>query len=125
MRGVENIIRMRKAGRKPSVVWVEMMPMQQWTRYLTEKADRHVDIHMTDRDIASVDFADLRCLSGISNVLVQGPNNSTTERVARACFKAGAKVVQAYWFDVTNPYQIKVVKALRLSEEGEKVVWQQ
>lgn len=125
MRGVENIIRMRKAGAKPSVVWVEMLPMQQWARCLTEKADRHVDIHLAPNDITAIDLADLRCLSGISHVLVNGPNDETTERVARACFKAGAKVVEAFWFDISNPFRIAITKGLRISAEGEKVVWQQ
>lgn len=124
MRGIENIIRMRKAGAKPSVVWVEMMPMQKWTRYLTETADRHVDIHMDEKDALAVDLADLRCLAGVGRVLVNGPDSDLTEKMARACFKAGAKVVEAFWFDVTNPYRIEITKGLRLSEEGEKVVWQ-
>lgn len=125
MRGVDNIIRMRMAGRKPSVVWVEMLPMQQWARQLTEKASRHVDIHVTEREASSIDLADLRCLSGVDNVMVNGPDDESTARVARACFKAGAKVVQAFWFDLRNPYQIQIRKAIRLSEQGEKVVWQQ
>jgi hypothetical protein len=124
MRGVQNIIMMRKAGRKPSVVWVEMLPMQKWTRYLTETADRHVDIHMDEKDSMTVDLADLRCLSGIGMVYVNGPDNDLTEKVARACFRAGAKVVEAFWFDVSNPHRIEITKGLRLSEEGEKVVWQ-
>lgn len=124
MRGIENIIRMRKAGAKPSVVWIEMMPMQQWAKKLTEKSARHVDIHLAPNDVSAIELADLRCLSGINHVLVNGPNDETTEKVARACFKAGAKVVEAFWFDVTNPYRIEITKGLRLSEEGEKVVWQ-
>lgn len=125
MRGVENIIRMRKAGQKPSVVWVEMLPMQKWALQLTEKASRHVDIHLDEKDAQRADLIDLRCLAGVGHVLVNGPNDETTEKVARACFKAGAKVVEAFWFDISNPYRIQIVKGLRLSEQGEKVVWQQ
>lgn len=124
MRGIENIIRMRKAGVKPSVVWIEMMPMQQWAKKLTEKSGRHVDIHLAPNDVSAIELADLRCLSGINHVLVNGPNDETTEKVARACFKAGAKVVEAFWFDISNPFRIAITKGLRLSEEGEKVVWQ-
>lgn len=125
MRGVENIIRMRKAGRKPSVVWVEMLPMQKWAIQLTEKSSRHVDIHLDEKDAQRADLMDLRCLAGVGHVLVNGPNDETTEKVARACFKAGAKVVEAFCFDISNPYRIQIVKGLRLSEQGEKVVWQQ
>lgn len=125
MRGVENIIRMRKAGMKPSVVWVEMLPMQQWARKLTEKIDKHVDIHLAAREAASIDLADLRCLAGINKVMVNGPNNEATDKVARACFRAGAKVVEAFWFDLSNPYRIEITKGLRISADGEKVVWQQ
>lgn len=123
MRGIENIVRMRKAGRKPSIVWVEMLPMQAWTRQLTEKPSRFVDIHMGARDVASIELADLRCLSGIDHVLVNGPENETTDRVARACFKAGAKSVESVWFNTTNPYRIEVSRRMRITSEGEKVVW--
>lgn len=125
MRGIDNIIRMRKSGLKPSVVWVEMLPMQQWARQLTEKFDRHVDIHLDPRDIDAIELADLRCLSGIKRVLVNGPDNDTTEKVARACFKAGAQVVEAFWFDISNPHRVQITKGLKLSEDGEKFVWQQ
>lgn len=124
MRGVENLVNMRKRGTKPAMVWVELLPMQQWARQLTEKAGRWVDIHLDPKDAASVDLIDLRGLVGLQ-VTVNGLNDSTTERVARACFKAGASVVQAMFYDISNPYRIEVIKALRLSAEGEKVVWQQ
>jgi len=124
MRGVENLVNMRKRGTKPAMVWVELLPMQQWARQLTEKAGRWVDIHLDPKDAASVDLIDLRGLVGLQ-VTVNGLNDSTTERVARACFKAGACVVQAMFYDISNPYRIEVIKALRLSAEGEKVVWQQ
>ena len=122
MRGVENIVRMRRNGMKPSVVWVEMMPMQQWTRVLTDRAARHVDIHLTPRDIASIGLADLRCLNGIAHVLVNGPADASTERVARACSKAGAKVVEAFFYDRSKPYDEQLVKGLRLTKEDEREV---
>lgn len=122
MRGVENIIRMRLAGAKPLVVWVEMMPMQQWTRVLTEQANKHVDIHLTAQDIAAIDTADLRCLHGVAHVLVNGPFDASTERVARACHRAGAKVVEAFFFDASKPYKDQIVKGLRLSSEAEVCV---
>ena len=123
MRGIENIVRMRCAGRKPSVVWVEMLPMQQWARKLTEKVSKHVDIHMGEREAAAIDLADLRCLAGVNKVMVNGPDSDATEKVARACFRAGAKVVEAFWFNTSNPHRIEITKALRLAEDGEKVVW--
>ncbi len=123
MRGIENIVRMRKNGIRPSVVFVEMLPMQQWARQLTDKAGRFVDIHMDQRDASAIDLADLRCLSGINRVFINGPESELTDRVARACFRAGAKVVEAFWINTTNPHRIDVSKGLRISEEGEKVVW--
>ena len=122
MRGVDNIVRMRRAGFKPSVVWVELEAMQQWTRKLTDQAAKHVDIHLTPRDIASIDLADLRCLNGVAHVLVNGPADATTEKVARACFKAGAKVVEAFFFDNTKPYADRIVKGLRLTQTDEREV---
>lgn len=122
MRGVENIVRMRRNGMKPSVVWVEMMPTQQWTRVLTDRAARHVDIHLTPRDIASIELADLRCLNGVAHVLVNGPADASTERVARFCSKAGAKVVEAFFFDLTKPYADQIVKGLRLTQTDEREV---
>ena len=123
MRGVENLVNMRKSGLKPSAVWVEMLPMQKWTRQYTEQADRWVDIHLSSKDIAAIELADLRCLIGLT-AIVCGPADDSTEKVARACFAAGAKVVQAVFHDISNPYNIKTVKGLRISAEGEKNVWQ-
>lgn len=122
MRGVDNIVRMRRAGFKPSVVWVEMEAVQQWTRVLTDRADKHVDIHLTPRDIASIDLADLRCLNGIAHILVNGPADATTEKVARACQRAGAKVVEAFFFDRSKPYEKQIVKGLRLTQNDEREV---
>lgn len=123
MRGVENIIRMRKAGMRPSIVWVEMLPMQAWTRQLTDKAGRFVDIHMGERDVAGIELADLRCLSGIPHVLVNGPENESTDRVARACFAAGAKSVESLWIDTKNPHRIAVSRCLKITQAGEVVTW--
>lgn len=127
MRGVENIVRMRRAGVKPSVVFVELRPMAKWTRYLTETADSWVDIHLTPKDIGGIELADLRCLTGVKHVLVNGDDEQQTERVARACFKAGAKVVEAFFYNPNiDPYSPKALtKALRIAHEGEKTVWQQ
>jgi hypothetical protein len=123
MRGVDNLIAMRLRGMKPCAVWVELLPMKQWVRKFTQRPDRHVGIHLEPSDITGIELADLRCLKGL-HVMVNGPQDDTTERVARACFKAGAKVVEAFWFDITNPERIHITKGLRLSEEGEKTVWQ-
>lgn len=122
MRGVQNIIRMRSMGLKPSVVWVELEPVQQWARQLTEQEGRHVDIQPTPAEIAAFDLQDLRCLKGIAHVLVSGPANASTERVGRACQKAGAKVVEVFFFDRSKPYAEQVTKAMRLTQEEERVV---
>lgn len=121
MRGVSNIVRMRSMGLKPSLVFVEMLPMQQWARELTDKRSRHVDIHLKPSDVAGIDTADLRCLTGL-NVIVNGPDDATTERVARACRRAGAKTVQAFFFDLTKPEHGWITRAIRLAEEGEMAV---
>lgn len=122
MRGVQNIVRMRSSGMKPSVVWVELEPVQQWAKQLTEQASRHVDIQPTPAEIASIDLQDLRCLKGIAHVFVHGPVGASTERVGRACQKAGAKVVEVFFFDRTKPYAEQVTKAMRLTQEEERVV---
>jgi hypothetical protein len=124
MRGMDNLRKMRISGMKPCMVWVELMPMQKWTHQYTSSPGASVDIHMDDADIARIGSADLRPLIGLT-VLVNGEDNDKTERVARECFKAGANVVQAVFYDLSNPYKVKVVKGLRISKEGEKTVWQQ
>jgi hypothetical protein len=124
MRGIDSLIKMRLRGDKPSCVWVEMLPMQKWTRQYTDQPGQWVDLHMSEDDVKRVDLLDLRCLIGL-NVTVQGEDKPETEQVARACFKAGANVVQAMFYDISNPYRIQIIKGLRISKEGEKLVWQQ
>lgn len=124
MRGIENLIAMRKAGMKPAFVWVEMLPMQQWTKKLTQSVSRHVDIHMGQPDIDRVTTIDLRALVGL-NVLVNGPANDSTEKVAMACLNAGAKTVQAFFYDLSRHEYEWLVKGMRFSKEGVKTVWQQ
>lgn len=123
MRGVDNIVRMRLAGSVPSVVWVEMLPMQQWTRMLTDRSGRHVDIHLGPKDASAIELRDLRCLTGVPHVLVNGPDDESTERVAKACFDAGAKVVEAFRYDLTNPHRVEITQATRFAAEGVKTVW--
>lgn len=122
MRGVDNLISMRKRGLKPSAVWIEMMPMQNWAKQYTLNPDRWVDIHLEPSDVPSIGRADLRCLVGL-HVLVNGPDDDTTEKVGQACFAAGAKVVEAFRFDVSNPYRIEITKGTRYSADGVKTVW--
>lgn len=124
MRGMDNLIKMRRAGHKPCMVWLELMPMQKWTHHFTSKPGASVDLHLEQSDIVSIQTADLRALVGLT-VSVNGADCPETEKVARACFAAGAKVVHAIFYDLTNPYRVKVVKATRISAEGEKTVWQQ
>lgn len=124
MRGMENLIKMRMSKIKPAIVWVEMLPMQQWAHQYTSKPGASVDIHLDDANINRIELEDLRAFVGLS-LVVNGPNTDETERVARACFKAGASVVQAMFYDLSNLHRVKVVKGLRISAEGEKTVWQQ
>lgn len=125
MRGIENILNMRKNRIVPTVVFVEMRPMQHWVKQLTQKAGQFVDIHLDPDDIKKIDTADLRCLLGVSHVQVNGPDDESTEKVAQACRKAGAKVVEAFFFDESvmpqNPKSI--VKAMRLTQAEVKTVW--
>lgn len=124
MRGMENLIAMRKAGLKPTAVWVEMLPMQQWAKKLTQSVSRHVDIHMGQPDLVRLSTLDLRALLGL-HVLVNGPADESTEKVAKACFDAGAKTVEAFFFDLARRERDWIVKAMRFSKEGVKTVWQQ
>ena len=122
MLGTENIIRMRLNGRKPSVVWIEMLPMQDACRQFTERPGRNVDIHIDRSDISSIDRADLRCVVD-THVIVNGPDTSETERVAQACFNSGARVVEAFFFNLRMPTNPEIVKAMRFSPDGVKTVW--
>lgn len=123
MIGIDNIIDMRQRGLKPTVVRVEMLPMKRWARAFATYPGRNVDIHLDERDVPSIHRADLRCLVGL-HVMVNGPDDDSTERVAAACFKAGASVVEAFRFDLTNPDRIAITKGVRYSPEGVKTVWQ-
>lgn len=122
MQGIDSIIRMRMAGAKPTFVWVEMMPLQPWCKRLTERPGRHADIHLTPADVASIERQDLRAIVD-THVLVHGPNDDSTDRVARACFNAGAAKVEAFFFDASRPYAERIVKATRYAPEGVKTVW--
>lgn len=122
MRGRENIIRMRLNGQKPSAVVVEMFPVQNWAKCMTDRPGTFVDIHLDPQDITSIERADLRCVVGC-HVLVNGPDDATTERVARACKQAGANVVEAFFFDLERPTPQWIVKAMHLSAQGERTVW--
>lgn len=122
MRGLENLLRMRKRGLKPSVVWVETQPMAKWTRPLTESIRDQVDIHLTPRDVLFIQTADLRALVGL-HVMVNGLVSTDTEKLARACFNAGAGVVEAFFFDYSRKEADRIVKAMRFSADGEKTVW--
>jgi hypothetical protein len=124
MRGHENLIRMRLNGLKPSIVWVELLPMNDWVRQFTDRPGRFVDIHMDPQDTASIERADLRCVVGC-HVLVNGPNDDTTERVASACKRAGANVVEAFFFDLSKPTPKSIVKAMHFSAQGVRTVWPQ
>lgn len=125
MRGVDNIVNMRKSGIVPTVVFVEMRPMQQWVKQLTQRPGQFVDIHLDQDSIKKIDTADLRCLLGVNHVLVNGPDDDSTFRVASACRKAGAKVVEAFFFDesVIPQHPKSIIKAMRLTADEVKTAW--
>jgi len=117
MRGVENIIAMRRRGIKPSIVMVELMPMLPWTKEATARPGRHVDIHLDERDIKAIELADLRCLIGLS-VIVCGPDDESTWKVARACKAAQAKHVEAFGATV-EPWGSTTTAHRKFTETGE------
>lgn len=121
MQGIDNIVRMRMTGAKPTFVWVEMMPLQPWCKQLTERPGRHADIHLTPDEVATIERQDLRGIVD-THVLVHGPNDDSTDRVARACFNAGAAKVEAFFFDASRPAAERIVKATRYAPEGVKTV---
>lgn len=123
MRGLENIISMRLAGKVPTVVWVEMFPMQEWTKQLTKTPDTHVDVHVAPEDVPSIESRDLRCLVGLQTVLVNGPDDDSTDRVAAACFKAGPQCVESVRFDISNPYRPQITRVTRYTQDGVKQTW--
>lgn len=118
MQGVENIIAMRKRGLKPSMVMVETEPMQKWTKEATSRPGRHVDIHLTPSDIKNIATADLRCLIGLS-VVVCGPDNEDTWRVARACKAAQARIVEAFGSHMFPWGEVVTTAHKRFTDAGE------
>jgi hypothetical protein len=126
MLGAEKITKMRQSGYKPASVCIELsMPRVDWSRLLPSMSDNRMHVHIDADEARSPELLDLRFLNGIALVMVSGNNDESTENVARACIAAGAKVVNAIFYDHTNPHRVDVVKALRIAPEGEKTVWPQ
>lgn len=123
MVGNQTIINMRKRGVKPSIVWIELLPMQSWVRQFAGKESGSATVIVEGKEQINPETLDLRFLSGISNVIVNGPDSDITEKVGELCSKAGAVVVQAFRYDVSKPYQIDVTRGTRFSQDGVKVVW--
>lgn len=122
MRGLNELIAMRKRGLKPSMVYVEMLPMNDFAKKLARRPGRYADIHMGQPDVKNVTTLDLRALLGLS-VMVNGPDDASTEKVARACLNAGAATVQAFFFDLTRPEIDWITRAMRFTSEEVRVVW--
>jgi len=120
MRGVENIIKMRRVGVKPSVVYVETRPMGKWARRFTDTPGDWVDLHLDAKDVAACELIDLRCLVGIDNVIVSGINERDVERLGQAVIKAGAKVATLMIYDdKADPFTPKaLVKSKRITKES-------
>jgi len=125
MHGLDNLRKMRRAGLKPSVVFVETQPMAKWTRKFTDAAGDWVDLHLDPKDVNGIELADLRALVGVPNVIVNGFNDGRTEQIGRACVKAGAKVVTVVFYDgEVNPFlPAALVRSIRMTNEGDKT-WQ-
>lgn len=91
MRGHEDLIRLRKAGKKPAgLVYVDDYPvLPKHTHWLKSGAIPSICTHGDD-----VGSLDLRFLVGLQ-VNVTGDNAKRVRSIAMACQKAGAEIVLA------------------------------
>lgn len=123
MRGISTIKTMRMCGLAPSHVSVSVFPVKSWVLELTNQQSRHMEVVIEPSDIAGIETADLRPLVGL-HVFVTGPECSDTERVAKACHKAGARIVEAFFFDPDRPYA-DFVRGMRMAGDDVRTVWPQ
>lgn len=100
MRGHETLIQMRKAGRKPAIVFVNDYPCKtDWSEW-----GEHATICTAGDSLSSIDF---RCLLGLTASI-----SATTEARAKSLFskakQAGATVVAACHVQKNvNPWEQK------------------
>jgi hypothetical protein len=88
MRGHEGIIRMRKEGRKPGMVFLNDQPCHtDWEQFGSYP---NIEISPTEQP----EWLDLRFLVGL-RVSVTGSTEKRAKRLSEACKKAGAITVAA------------------------------
>ncbi len=88
MRGHEKLIEMRKAGKRPAIVFLNDFPCRtDWF----ETGDKHVTVSV---DGDNLDRVDLRFLVGLT-VSASSFDESRAKAMFAACKKAGAAVVGA------------------------------
>lgn len=122
MRGHDPLISMRLRGCKPRSVWISLLPVQSWvTEWDKHEATQgDCSIELSPADIASAARLDLRFLVGLEYVIVAGPNDESTTRIAEACKEAGAKrVIAAYTDDSKSWFPLeRVTDTLRETVNG-------
>lgn len=88
MRGQEAILNMRRAGKKPSIVFVNDYPCDtDWHEYA-----EHATVQILPSE--TIDLLDFRFVVGMQ-VSVSGSTMERAKAIARACKAAGAKTVGA------------------------------
>lgn len=111
MRGHEPIIAMRMAGKTPRSVALMLFPAQPWVTDWHKHPSTQGDatVVLDERDTKAVSRLDLRFLVGLDPVIVNGPHNEVTTKVADACLEAGAARVLAVYFDLSKPEHEQIV----------------
>lgn len=122
MRGLNTLKTLRLCGYMPSLVNIDMDPVRPWVKSLTGEQSRHMQILCEPSDLPSIETADLRPLVGLM-VSIAGSVELDVDRLARACNKAGAKVVHAFWFDRSGKEYEQPAKAVRFEGDDVRTVW--
>lgn len=111
MRGHESLIALRMHGKTPRSVAVMLLPAQEWVSEWASHPATAGDatIVLDDADVKAASRLDLRFLVGIGPVIVNGPDDERTTKVANACLDAGASRVLACYFDLSRPEHEQLV----------------
>lgn len=88
MRGHEQLIALRRAGKAPGLVFVHIGrdPMRTWCDWASWSAHAHLEVDPTE----SIATLDLRCLVGLT-VMVSGLDEHRVLALHEACVAASAK----------------------------------
>jgi hypothetical protein len=97
MKGHEEILNMRRSGKRPNIVFLNDHPCMRgeldWARYGENAV---VEVHGDQPE-----WLDLRYLVGLT-VSITAANEKRGRRLMQACIKAGAAVVGAGVADIVN-----------------------